>query len=33
VCPPTGAWTTNVIFTYIDGSTQQLADSSPCRQQ
>lgn len=33
VCPPSGEWTTTVIFTYIDGSTQQLADNSPCRQQ
>jgi hypothetical protein len=32
VCPPSGEWTTTVIFTYIDGSSQQLADGSPCRR-
>jgi len=32
VCPPTGEWTTTVIFTYVDGSSQQLADGSPCRR-
>jgi hypothetical protein len=32
VCPPSGEWTTTVIFTYIDGSSQRLADGSPCRQ-
>jgi hypothetical protein len=31
-CPPTGEWTTTVIFTYVDGSSQELADGSPCRQ-
>jgi hypothetical protein len=30
VCPPSGEWTTTVIFTYLDGSSQQLADGSPC---
>jgi hypothetical protein len=32
VCPPTGEWTTTVIFTYIDGSSQELADGTPCRR-
>ena len=32
VCPPSGEWTTTVIFTYLDGSSQQLADGSPCRR-
>jgi hypothetical protein len=32
VCPPSGEWTTTVIFTYVDGSSQQLADGSPCRK-
>jgi hypothetical protein len=32
VCPPSGEWTTTVIFTYIDGSSQELADGSPCRR-
>jgi hypothetical protein len=31
VCPPNGEWTTTVIFTYVDGSSQELADGSPCR--
>jgi hypothetical protein len=31
-CPRGGEWTTNVIFTYADGSTQQLSDGTPCRQ-
>jgi hypothetical protein len=32
VCPPNGEWTTTVIFTYVDGSSQALADGSPCRR-
>ena len=32
VCPPNGEWTTTVIFTYVDGSSQELADGSPCRR-
>jgi hypothetical protein len=32
VCPPSGEWTTTVVFTYVDGSSQQLADGSPCRR-
>ena len=31
ICPPSGAWTTTVIYTYVDGSSEQLADGSPCR--
>jgi hypothetical protein len=31
VCPPSGEWTTTVVFTYIDGSREELADGSPCR--
>lgn len=31
VCPPSGEWTTTVLFTYVDGSSQELADGSPCR--
>lgn len=31
VCPPSGEWTTKVTFTYIDGSSEQLTDGSPCR--
>jgi hypothetical protein len=30
-CPPTGEWTTDVIFSYADGSTQQLSDGTACR--
>ncbi len=33
VCPPTGEWTTTVVFTYIDGSSEQRADGSPCRPE
>ena len=29
-CPPNGEWTTTVVFTYIDGSSQELVDGSPC---
>jgi hypothetical protein len=31
-CPQSGEWTTNVIFTYADGSTEQLRDGTPCRR-
>jgi len=31
VCPPSGEWTTTVVFTYLDGSQQELTDGSPCR--
>jgi hypothetical protein len=31
VCPASGEWTTTVLFTYVDGSSQELADGSPCR--
>jgi hypothetical protein len=31
VCPPSGEWTTTVVFTYVDGSSEQLADGSSCR--
>ena len=31
-CPATGAWTTTVLFSYRDGSTQQLAAATPCRR-
>jgi hypothetical protein len=30
-CPASGAWTTKAIFTYRDGSTQQLASNTPCK--
>jgi len=30
-CPPSGEWSTTVIFRFVDGSSQQLADGSPCR--
>ena len=30
-CPASGEWTTDVIFTYADSSTQQLSDGAPCR--
>jgi len=29
-CPATEAWTTNVVFSYRDGSTQQLSAATPC---
>jgi hypothetical protein len=32
-CPPSGAWTTNVIFSYRDGSSDQHSAPSPCRQR
>jgi hypothetical protein len=31
VCPAGGQWTTNVKFTYLDGSTNQLTAGTPCR--
>ncbi len=31
-CPRGGEWTTNVIFSYADGSMQKLSDGTPCRQ-
>jgi hypothetical protein len=31
VCPPSGEWTTIVAFTYLDGSSEQHSDTSPCR--
>jgi hypothetical protein len=31
-CPPSGEWTTAVVFTYVDGSTERLVDGSPCRR-
>ena len=31
-CPATGAWTTTVVFSYRDGSTQQLSAATPCRR-
>lgn len=30
-CPPSGVWTTTAIFTYRDGSSQQLAAPTPCK--
>src|SRR2546425_5412177 len=29
-CPATGVWTTTVVFSYRDGSTQELAAATPC---
>jgi hypothetical protein len=31
VCPPSGLWTTNVSFSYADGSTQALSSNTPCK--
>jgi hypothetical protein len=31
-CPATEAWTTNVVFTFRDGSTEQLSAATPCRR-
>jgi hypothetical protein len=31
-CPATGAWTTTVLFSFRDGSTQELAAATPCRR-
>jgi hypothetical protein len=31
-CPATGAWTTTVIFSYRDGSAQELSAATPCRR-
>jgi hypothetical protein len=30
-CPPSGAWTTTMIFSYRDGSSDQHSASTPCR--
>jgi hypothetical protein len=30
-CPATGAWTTEARLNYVDGSTQTLTSSTPCR--
>jgi hypothetical protein len=30
-CPPSGAWTTTVVFSYRDGSTDQHTAASPCK--
>jgi hypothetical protein len=30
-CPPSGEWTTTVVFTYVDGSSDSHVDGSPCR--
>ena len=29
-CPPSGTWTSTVTFTYLDGSSDQHADTAPC---
>lgn len=29
-CPASGQWTTTVVFTYGDGSVEQLSDPTPC---
>jgi hypothetical protein len=31
-CPAAGAWTTTVVFSYRDGSTQELSAATPCRR-
>jgi hypothetical protein len=31
-CPPTGVWTTTATFTYRDGTSEQLASNTPCKQ-
>ena len=31
-CPATEVWTTTVLFSYRDGSTQQLSATTPCRR-
>jgi hypothetical protein len=31
-CPATGAWTTTVLFSYRDGSNQELSAPTPCRR-
>jgi hypothetical protein len=31
-CPATGVWTTTVLFSYRDGSTQDLSAATPCRR-
>jgi hypothetical protein len=30
-CPASGVWTTTAIFTFRDGSSQQLASTTPCK--
>jgi hypothetical protein len=32
-CPAGGTWTTTVLFTYRDGSSQQLSAATPCQSQ
>jgi len=32
-CPAGGTWTTTVLFTYRDGSSQQLSAATPCQNQ
>jgi hypothetical protein len=31
-CPAAGAWTTTVVFSYRDGSAQELSAATPCRR-
>jgi hypothetical protein len=31
-CPATGTWTTTVVFSYRDGSAQELSAATPCRR-
>jgi len=31
-CPASGAWTTTAVFSYRDGSSQELAAATPCRR-
>jgi hypothetical protein len=31
-CPASGTWTTTVVFSYRDGSTQELPAATPCRR-
>jgi hypothetical protein len=33
VCPVSGAWTTLVTLTYVDGSSQAITTASPCSQR
>ncbi len=30
-CPASGFWTSNVTFTYLDGSSDQHSDTAPCK--
>ena len=32
-CPAAGSWTTKAVFTYRDGSSQELASNTPCKQR